>query len=156
MSRGNYQQDDDALLDCYGEMEGEEIMSNELKKVQEFFSAPETPNQLAWGYAHMAMHHILTSNDDVDLGITPQSTLLEVAEVAHKHGVSLDFNTRPNEWKAVSEELPAINLHVSINSKFGEIGRWDGKQWFVANWYRKEWYPSDNVTHWMPLPQPPK
>ena len=98
-------------------------MSNELKKVQEFFSAPETPNQLAWGYAHMAMHHILTSNDDVDLGITPQSTLLEVAEVAHKHGVSLDFNTRPNEWKAVSEKLAEVLFNERFPNYVGDKGK---------------------------------
>ena len=51
-----------------GNMTSKEI-SQRLKEVQDFFSAPETPNQLAWGYAHMINHWLLTR----DKSMTPHA-----------------------------------------------------------------------------------
>ena len=66
-------------------------MSERLEKMQEFFSAPKTPNQLAWGYSHMIMHWILTKDDSIKCDINPKSTLLEVANLAHQVGIDADI-----------------------------------------------------------------
>jgi len=65
-------------------------ISQRLKEVQDFFSAPETPNQLAWGYAHMINHWLLTRDKSVKEEITPETTLGEVAEIAHRIGLDGD------------------------------------------------------------------
>lgn len=68
--------------------------------------------------------------------------------------------TPPNEWISVDEKLPKDGQIVLFHQKNGFIycaGYFAGNQlmfpaWFIDNdsWDAKE------VTHWMPLPAPPK
>lgn len=63
-----------------------------------------------------------------------------------------------NKWIPVTERLPEEWVPVLVNSKYGFIttaiyigihGKWRFTQTHVFFEY-------DSVTHWMPLPEPPK
>lgn len=55
------------------------------------------------------------------------------------------------EWIPVSERLPedSATVHVCHKNGFVTTNAWLGANW----WFKNERNP---ITHWMPLPQPPK
>ena len=66
------------------------------------------------------------------------------------------------EWISVKDRLPDMNEEVFAvykNSlfengpKFTKVLHREGKHWVDRNGYR---YLYENITYWMPLPQPPK
>lgn len=67
-----------------------------------------------------------------------------------------------SEWISVEERMPEIDVDVQT-FRFGFSGierlerqivaRWDGEVW--VDWALQEVSP-ECVTHWMPLPDPPK
>ena len=63
------------------------------------------------------------------------------------------------EWISVKDRLPEINIGVLVytprfKNTFEVFYKGDGK-WEIAS-YRGGEILNDEVTHWMPLPQPPK
>jgi hypothetical protein len=79
-------------------------------------------------------------------------------------------NRRADGWISVSERLPEERGHylavvkrtapdmLGGNETRIKIMRWMGEDWRYAH-YIPEWINkviTDTVTHWMPLPQPPK
>lgn len=66
-----------------------------------------------------------------------------------------------NEWISIEEKMPVINVipGVLVYSLRGGIdvqpvynnGNWEPK--FTDGWNKGETY---EITHWMPLPEPPK
>lgn len=74
----------------------------------------------------------------------------------------LDNGVTVQEWISVKDGLPDMNEEVFAvykNSlfengpKFTKVLHREGKHWVDINGYR---YLYENITHWMPLPQPPK
>ncbi len=74
------------------------------------------------------------------------------------------WNTRPNDakWIRVDDELPGWNKMVLMyeSGAYGGIryGFWDIAGGFKQNSPNKtlQWELVENITHWMPLPTPPK
>ena len=70
----------------------------------------------------------------------------------------------PSAWIGVEEKLPDVNERVlACVSGFGEPLVWDAVRWNGEEWETEEdagweyWAPIEfPVTHWMPLPDPPK
>lgn len=60
------------------------------------------------------------------------------------------------EWIAVTEQLPQIGRNVLMFSTKGRCaeGEFDGSGWWQYRW--SAWIDSQEVTHWMPLPEPPE
>ena len=65
------------------------------------------------------------------------------------------------EWISVEERLPeniglylVIEKHWLDGSRGIKIAKWNTVDWFTADRKSKEITP--RVTHWMPLPRPPK
>ena len=60
-----------------------------------------------------------------------------------------------NPWISVKERLPEKRVRVLCKCRAGiyEVLRWTGNSWHHD--YRHN-YMSGFVTHWMPLPEPPK
>lgn len=64
-------------------------------------------------------------------------------------------------WISVEERLPEKHVEVLICTEdygknelgFANTAVWDGSEW-IETWNRKESIPY--VSHWMPLPAPPK
>jgi len=64
-------------------------------------------------------------------------------------------------WISVEERLPEKHVEVLICTEdygknelgFANTAVWDGSEW-IETWNRKESIPY--VSHWMPLPEPPK
>ena len=68
------------------------------------------------------------------------------------------------EWIPVSERLPDKDgeylvrfadkgiFNAEYESKFGSFGYWFSIMWDED----ADWFPYVGVTHWMPLPEPPK
>lgn len=60
-------------------------------------------------------------------------------------------------WISVEERLPEEDENVLVYGPWGI-----GNGYSLAFWYDSAWndvdsgYPLDNVSHWMPLPDPPK
>ena len=88
------------------------------------------------------------------------------AEVAADYlianGVRLETETsdkaseKTSEWILVSERLPESGQHVLCVLKNGGL---DICQWcsFDKSWSNDhDWCQEKDVTHWMPLPEPPK
>jgi len=64
----------------------------------------------------------------------------------------------PDEWVDVSERLPGYNIGVLVfipgEDNHVTSGMWDiSKKWVLLDEYR---VPDQEVTHWMPLVEPPK
>lgn len=59
------------------------------------------------------------------------------------------------EWIKCSDQMPPEMDDVIVTDG-GDIKMmwWNGKQW--DSWVRRHDIDSDMVTHWMPLPEPPK
>lgn len=66
----------------------------------------------------------------------------------------------PTKWIPVKERLPNPKDLVLVCNEFGGVhyGYFESnKQWYTANnWLYDAWTVMSNVTHWMPLPEPPK
>ena len=68
------------------------------------------------------------------------------------HGVTVQ------EWIPVTERLPEHGNVVICFMKFGEqrILQWDNvSSWWLGYEHGDDWQKAD-ITHWMPMPQPPK
>jgi len=78
---------------------------SDYQKILKMFSAPETANQLAWGYVHMIEHYLL-SNGKEAIGITPQSKLIDIAGYALKNDIH--------------EDLTSWNLHPTNDAKIDD------------------------------------
>ena len=60
-----------------------------------------------------------------------------------------------DKWVSTAERLPEIDQPVLVWTPYGryhEAATYTGTEW-VVNWDYSEIY---GVTHWMPLPEPPK
>lgn len=96
-------------------------------------------------------------------------------ELAYKHGYEKGYAAGKPKWIPVSERLPENDGKYLVLKALGEHrwhdvfrfakdGRKVNKYDFDSNWqnvwfiYDSEWgyITTDNVTHWMPLPEPPK
>ena len=73
------------------------------------------------------------------------NTSEEIAENLIANGVTVQ------EWISVDDELPEDSANVLVCHKNGLVttNAWLGANW----WFKNERNP---ITHWMPLPQPPK
>ena len=95
----------------------------------------------------------LILSTDLSLSYSHESDALNIADVLIDHGVTVQ------EWISVKDRLPNYFEHVLINAPgdkpfttvheahLRKDGLWD------TGLYR---YDKEDVTHWMPLPQPPK
>ena len=82
-----------------------------------------------------------------------------VADDLIANGVTFaEDNNVPNKWIPVTERLPHELLTVIIAVPNGK--RTDVMPAYLANgWWKasNDWcYETDKVSHWMPLPEPPK
>ena len=70
-----------------------------------------------------------------------------MADVMKENGVTVQ------EWISVKDRLPEDGETVTICTEKGFVyaGELIGDTWFLDN---DSW--TENVTHWMPMPQPPK
>lgn len=77
-------------------------------------------------------------------------------EQAYKHGYEKGYEGGKAKWIPVSERLPKPGDVVLAHSKYKEIlvVQWDcaSERWLTDTWD----YMKDSITHWMPLPEPPK
>lgn len=58
-----------------------------------------------------------------------------------------------NEWISIKDKLPKENMYVLVclDTKHVSIDRYVNKHGFKCfGWYE------NSITHWMPLPKPPK
>ena len=84
----------------------------------------------------------------LDIIIQPgQKTLGDIADYLIANGVTVQ------EWISVKDRLPKEDEIVIIctDKNFIYAGELIGDTWFLDN---DSW--TETVTHWMPLPQPPK
>lgn len=82
----------------------------------------------------------------LDIIIQPgQKTLGYIADYLISNGVTVQ------EWISVDDRLPEDSANVLVCHKNGLVttNAWLGANW----WFKNERNP---ITHWMPLPQPPK
>ena len=69
------------------------------------------------------------------------------------HGVTVQ------EWISVKDRLPENDQWALCFMKDKSFGTFRVFQWNYIDWQwndGNEWYDENDVTHWMPLPQPPK
>ena len=65
-----------------------------------------------------------------------------------------------NEWVSVEDRLPERNLDnalilISFKGKYlYYVAYFEDGKWYVPNMYGRDCL--KDVTHWMPLPEPPK
>ena len=63
------------------------------------------------------------------------------------------------EWISVTERLPENGEWVLCFMKDTCVGTFRVLQWNYIDWQwndENEWFDEKDVTHWMPLPEPPK
>lgn len=67
--------------------------------------------------------------------------------------------TTTPRWISVEERLPFDSGKYLCKIKcpkgeWIEIDHWDGEDWYSTDWHDEK--ATEAVTHWMPLPEPPK
>lgn len=79
------------------------------------------------------------------------SAVEEVVAAAFIDGV--DYADAYPRWISVEDELPKEGDYVLICNNRGLMttSLYEGKEWVIS-----ETFLAVNVTHWMPMPQPPK
>lgn len=85
-----------------------------------------------------------------------------IADHLIANGVTFaEDNNVLSKWTPVTERLPeniglflVIEKHWIDGSPCRRIAKWNTQDWFTADRKSKEITP--RVTHWMPLPKPPK
>ena len=90
----------------------------------------------------------------LDIIIQPgQKTLGDIADHLISHGVTVQ------EWISVKDRLPENNQWALCFMKDKSFGTFRVLQWNYIDWQwndgNERWEEKD-VTHWMPLPLPPK
>lgn len=79
-------------------------------------------------------------------------TIHDATEVAYKNGYAAGKRDAM-KWIPVTERLPEKNMRVLMCSKQGGIA--EGV--YAGAWIQYRWDAVGmDVTHWMPLPEPPK
>ena len=68
----------------------------------------------------------------------------------------LDSGVTVQKWIPVTERLPKLEKCILVATTHGTVGEafrhWDGLFYWIGDEYTNEL----SVTHWMPLPEPPK
>ena len=77
----------------------------------------------------------------------------EATEIAYKNGYK-QGKADAMKWIPVTERLPekyknVLTVRTDGKIRFDAIGSLDV-------WYEEVWHTGNPVTHWMPLPMPPK
>lgn len=115
-------------------------------------------------FMHMGDH--IRSLDEY--GFCYDSTLAKAIEdvvaMLKQPEAVLDNQVSSSKWIPVSERLPDKDgeylvrfadkgiLNAEYESKFGSFGYWFSVMWDED----ADWFSYVGVTHWMPLPEPPK
>ena len=77
-------------------------------------------------------------------------------ELAFKHGYEKGYEAGKPKWIPVSERLPGFEIERVLVMINGDLilgyPKMDTDRYRNGIWVRY----GDNVTHWMPLPEPPK
>ena len=123
-------------------------MPNTREKLIELLK--DTRNNAAWhhwGYEESADHLIAN-------GVSFQEESHWATEQAFKNG----YEKGKPKWIPVTERLPDDDSDVLAYLRIGEEGRI-----YPANYAKGMWFDcifntpaTENTTHWMPLPEPPK
>lgn len=103
----------------------------------------------------------------LDIIIQPgQKTLGEIADHLLANGVTFATDTNVgSRWIPVSERLPELipcnagtayseAVIVWTDNRKAMVAVWDGIDFLCAADYWEAW--GEKITHWMPLPEPPK
>ena len=83
----------------------------------------------------------------------PQMGKEMIADHLIAHGVTVQ------EWISVKDRLPENDQWVLCFMKDKSFGTFRVFQWNYIDWQwndGNEWFDEKDVTHWMPLPEPPK
>ena len=86
---------------------------------------------------------------------------IKYVSVENAANILIDNGVTVQEWISVDDRLPensglylVIEKHWLDGSLGTKIAKWNTVDWFTADRKSKEITP--RVTHWMPLPKPPK
>ena len=78
----------------------------------------------------------------------------EATEIAYKNG----YEAGKPKWIPIAERLPEEWVDVLVLSRYGfcEVAVYLGipGKWRIA--WNHDLFEVDSITHWMPLPEPPK
>lgn len=89
---------------------------------------------------------------DLNCDVIPTTPKFDTAEKAVKA-----WNTRASGWISCSERMPEDNVDVLVYDDGILIARYNADEKYTSGWMESfECYPLTNVTHWMPLPEPPE
>ena len=95
--------------------------------------------------------------DDLEEAADAIETMCEMVATAHGElaNVIQNYEESKPRWIPVTEQLPEKRKWVLCRCEANiiEVLRWENNEWFHDPMH--VYYPSF-VTHWMPLPEPPK
>lgn len=108
-----------------------------------------------YGMAAVKMQEAADTIEELSVLCASQSK--DCSEAIAKY---IDLWERQPHWIPVTERLPNPKDLVLVCNEFGGVhyGYFESnKRWYTANnWLADAWTVMPNVTHWMPLPEPPK
>ncbi len=80
----------------------------------------------------------------------------DAKEKLQKYMYLLALTKASRQWISVNERLPDIGKSIIFATKYGDTaeGKYIGDCWVQYRWTTK--VKNESVTHWMPLPEPPK
>ena len=97
-------------------------------------------------------HNGWALNETLDAAADAIEELSRLHEAQRQNLITLMNEDPEMEWIPVTERLPSVGEKVLVIA----IGK--GKQYVETDTLLAtgEWFDYGNVTHWMPLPEPPK
>ena len=80
----------------------------------------------------------------------------DIAEQSFNNGYEKGYADAQPKWIPVTERLPENDQWVLCLKDDGDywVAAWDYIDWMWSD--QNEWYAEKDITHWMPLPEPPK
>lgn len=91
--------------------------------------------------------------DQIKKGLEDLKFIANAGRIDDALALIQQLESRVPRWISVKERLPEYGYNVPVIYAGGYIGM---AQWSGWGWYKLIYRESHIVTHWMPLPEPPK
>jgi hypothetical protein len=105
-----------------------------------------------WNFEAIGEHTVGVCRDDHEKALSCNYKRMKATEVIE---LIESLRERAPQWISVEDKLPDIDDYVIWYYESGAMAIWEIDKDMNLEWLKKR-SRGDRITHWMPLPQPPK
>ena len=112
------------------------------------FTKAQTLKELQFEADKIVLKKVIGKNTQLEAKNKQQADFLALAK---EEMDALQTELEKYQWILVSERLPKIGEEI-----LGYFPDFVGSKFCLTNWWKKALDELANMTHWMPIPEPPK